>query len=387
MPIVIIVMFLISIGYVSAQLYLPSLPYITQDLNTINTFSKLTVTAYFVGLIFTQLIAGPLSDAVGRKKPLIIGITIGMIGAIFCSMAQSIHMLIISRLVQGAGTGVALAIARPILRDTYSGDELAKRTAQASGIAIGAMSFSPIIGGYLQFYFGWRAAFYAITIYLFCSLMVILFLLPETKKNPNGDRLHWSIIKNDVKSLLTHRHFLFGLSGHVAFFSSIVAWQTGGSIILQYGLGISPIQFGWITVFVSLSFMVGSLINSRVIEHFSQTKLIQMGSIVAVACGFWLMTIGILNQISVIAVAAAMMLYTFSAGFIISNALAIAFEDFVHISGIANSVYTFVQILGSALASVFISYTADVSTIPLGFVLLLGPAVTLAIKPLLIKEN
>lgn len=383
MPISFIVMLLISLSYVSAQLYLPSLPFITHDLHTVHTYTKLTITYYFIGLACTLLFIGPISDAIGRKKPLLIGITVGLLGALVCSTATNIHTMFIGRFVQGMGTGTAIAIARPILRDIYSGKMLAKRIAQITGIAIGSMSFAPTVGGYIQVHFGWRASFYTMCAYLFFTLISVFFMLPETNKNQSMDHLKSRNIKTNLRHLLTHRMFLTCTAAQVAFFASIVAWQTAGSIILQQRVGITPIEFGWIVTALSLIFMVGNLFNSKCLDIVNTLTLMRIGLLVGALCGLAFVAINYTGLINTHYVVTIMAFFVFAAGgMVVANSSALAFGDFEHIAGIANSTYSLIQMIGSALSSLIISYAADLSTVPLGLVIFCVQAfaLTLTIK-------
>src|SRR3990167_8473181 len=115
-----------SLGQIMSDVYLPSLPAIGIGLHAGSQAAQFSLSIYMFGFAISILVYGPLSDGIGRRKPLLVGLCLCLIGSIVCFSAQSIQIMIIGRLVQGLGAGATLSISQPILRDLFDGKTLAK---------------------------------------------------------------------------------------------------------------------------------------------------------------------------------------------------------------------------------------------------------------------
>ncbi len=144
-----IILLLATSGQIAADLYLPSLPFIAKGLKSPIHLVQLSLSLYMIGLASSQLIYGPLSDGIGRKKPIIIGFTLLVIGSIICLTASSIKSLIIGRCIQGMGAGCSISLSRAILRDIYTGKHLAKLGSYLAVCSVAIMASAPLVGGYI----------------------------------------------------------------------------------------------------------------------------------------------------------------------------------------------------------------------------------------------
>ena len=148
-----------SAGFICTDLYLPSLPSIAHHFHTTISLTQLSVAIFALGYGIARLFYGLISDAVGRKKPLIFGLFICLAGCLICLFAQNIYILLAGRLIQGFGGGGSNILARIILRDRLEGSKLAKYNSYYSMACVSLMASAPLLGGYLQHYFDWQANF------------------------------------------------------------------------------------------------------------------------------------------------------------------------------------------------------------------------------------
>ena len=150
------------VGQMSTSMYLPSLPSLADDLHVEAAGVKMTMTVFLAAFAAAQLFFGPLSDRFGRRPALFLGLGLYLLGTAACAVAPNLPALIVGRFVQGFGACAGPAIARAIVRDRYERAEAARvlayiGMAMAVGPAVG-----PILGGFLQVQFGWRANFTAL---------------------------------------------------------------------------------------------------------------------------------------------------------------------------------------------------------------------------------
>lgn len=181
---VIIISMLVALGPLATDIYLPALPELTKALNTTTSNAQLTLSIYFIGFAFGQLIYGPLSDRYGRKPILQIGLVIFIISSVIASLATSIESLLIARLFQSLGGCAGPVLGRAMVRDMFSPEDAGQVLSHIASVMAIAPAVAPIIGGALTIAYGWEANFIFLFIYGFVILLVMTIKLPEsnTKK-------------------------------------------------------------------------------------------------------------------------------------------------------------------------------------------------------------
>lgn len=366
----VIVILLGTGSQVAADLYLASLPSIAHYFHTNSTAAQLTVSIYMYGVCFSQCIYGPLSDGIGRRIPILLGLSICILGTLICSFASSINILVIGRLLQGLGAGAGLTLSRAIMRDLFAGEKIARYSSYFAIFSIAIMAGAPLIGSYILEFLSWQYNFIFLGIYFFLVLTLIFFVLTETNIHLHPENLRWPVIKKNAKTLLTSVHFLgYSFCGAFAY-GGILAWLTTGPILLQKSMGLTPIQYGWVTFFVAFGNAIGGFTNGRIVMNYGINRMIFVSSILMLTASILLCLFVYLDILTVKSVALPAMLYLFSCGFIFANSVAGALNYFPKISGFASSIYGTLQILGGAIYSTIISYSPETTQLPLGIAFL-----------------
>ncbi|HZE04452.1 MAG TPA: MFS transporter, partial [Solirubrobacteraceae bacterium] len=148
-----------AFGPLSLDMYIPGLPSLTRQLGATASAGQLTVTGCMLGLGLGQLVAGPVSDALGRRRPLLTGLVGYAIASVLCAVAPSITVLVIVRLLQGMAGGVGIVIARAIVRDLSEGETAARVFSLLMAITGVAPVCAPLIGGQVLLITSWRGVF------------------------------------------------------------------------------------------------------------------------------------------------------------------------------------------------------------------------------------
>ena len=203
-----------------------------------------SVTLYLLGYGIGQLALGTLSDSVGRRPILLVGAFIYTLACIGSVLASTIHLFLISRLVQGiaiAGPGIA---AKACLSDCFSGKALQKVSTYVGIAWSGGPILAPAIGGYLQHYLGWHACFYFLAGYSLLILVITCAFLPETKREK--EPLHLKAISLNYMKVLNHPVFIGCLICSGVIYSMMAVFNVMGPFIIQTSLHYSAIQFGHI---------------------------------------------------------------------------------------------------------------------------------------------
>ncbi|HCY38681.1 MAG TPA: hypothetical protein DHV02_02360, partial [Neisseriales bacterium] len=154
-----------SIGQIAAEVYIPSLPYISRDFQVSSSLTQLSIAVFLFGMSLPGILFGYISDFFGRRKILLIATSLSGCGTLLCLMAPNIYVLILGRFIQGLGFSGVGSLSRAILRDRMSGVELARYVSYLAMITVLAIDISPFIGGFLQEYFGWRPIFALLLVY------------------------------------------------------------------------------------------------------------------------------------------------------------------------------------------------------------------------------
>lgn len=261
---------LISLGYFATDIYLPSLPSLTQYFKASDNEVQMTLFSYMISFAIVPLVFGPLSDYFGRKKVILIGISIGIVATFGCLFAKNIYLMILSRFLQGVGLGGVLISSRTIASDLFTGKELARQISYITMLMPLTLAIAPTIGGFLQQMFGWKSVFIFLIGYLSIVAMWVVSR-PETLKK-------FSQIKVS-QIFLNYRFHLVNFS----FIKQILlvyptigmyAYLTTSPFLYQELIGLTPAEYGVLSLYVGGAIMLAGFINSKLIHYFSVTKIL-----------------------------------------------------------------------------------------------------------------
>ena len=232
-----------AFGPLSIDMYLPALPSMARGLDTSASVAQLSLTACLAGLAAGQLLAGPLSDAVGRRRPLLAGVACYAAASALCVAAPDIWALLALRLLQGLAGAAAIVIARAMVRDLYEGNELARFFALLLMVSGAAPILAPIIGAQLLRFTSWRGVFAVLAVIGAALLLVAACWLPETLPAARRQRGGVRGLLRDGARMLTDRQFTgYALASGLAF-GAMFAYISGSPFVLQAKFGISPQLF------------------------------------------------------------------------------------------------------------------------------------------------
>ncbi len=235
---------LTSMGPLSTDMYLPSLPDISQSMGTDDARTQLTLSVFLFGFAAGMLIYGPLADRLGRKPVLLSGLILFVLASIGCTFSPTIDVLIAGRFVQALGAAGPVVLARAIVRDLYRGPEAGRMLSHMGAIMGLVPAIAPVLGGVLHEAFGWRIIFAIIAALGLALLVLGAFSLPETLKNANRRASSPRQILRDYRHLLQNRGFRFYVAFACLSFAGLFAFISGSSFVLQDNYGLSPQIYG-----------------------------------------------------------------------------------------------------------------------------------------------
>jgi MFS transporter, DHA1 family, multidrug resistance protein len=258
----------------SIDMYLPAFQDIARSLHTTTARVDLSLSSYFIGLAFGQLIYGPLMDRYGRKRPLYAGLTLYILASIACSFASSVELLIVARLFQAIGGCAAAVAAIAMVRDLFPVKDNAKVFALLFLVLGASPLLAPTIGGYLTLAFGWQSVFIVLLSLAALIFAATVFTLPESyQPDPNYSLKPAPIIRNFLFVAGNPQFFTYAVAGSLAF-CGLFAYVAGSPLVFMDVYGLSKTAYSWLFAGLSVGFIGFNQVNSLLLTRYKSEQII-----------------------------------------------------------------------------------------------------------------
>jgi len=359
----------------ASEIYAPAMPAMGHDLGVGIDAIQWTISIYMWGVALCQLIYGPISEGIGRKKTILFGLLLFLGGTVLSRFAPSIQGLLWGRLIQGLGAAATAALWRSVFRDIFKGDDLAKYSAYLCSIVVFIVPAAPVLGGYLSTYFGWRSCFTFMIFYALLALLIILLSFQETSQHHHREKLKIRFAVSQYKTLLSSPQFMIPAAACCLTYGAFFAWFVTGPILLIKQIGISPVFFGWLTFFSSgITYFLASILNGRKIKSWGSSKMLALGWGLMIVSSVVILLSQLIFGLTFWGLALPVIFFFFGSALIWPNVFASAFTPFGHIAGYAGALYGFMQLGGGALFSALMSYLPDLNAYPVSIVMIVSAA-------------
>lgn len=271
---------LIAIGPLTIDTYLPAFPSITTELETTSAAVQLTLTGTLIGMAVGQLLIGPISDSIGRRRPLVAGMAVHVVASLLCVLAPNILSLGILRILQGLGAAAAAVVTTAMVRDVSSGVGAAKLLSRLMLVMGAAPVLAPTLGSQILRITNWRGVFVALALLGLVLIVVAVTSLPETLDLPDRRTGGVRSAVRTYGSLFTDRVFVglvlvTGLS-----MGALFGYVAGSSFVFQDQYGLSEQEFGLAFGAGSIALIGGTQVNGLLLRWF-QPRLILTAAAVA----------------------------------------------------------------------------------------------------------
>ncbi|RLM16508.1 Bcr/CflA family drug resistance efflux transporter [Gibbsiella quercinecans] len=267
-----------TLGPMSIDMYLPSLPGMSTEFGTDYATMQLTLTVFLLALGSGQIIFGPVIDALGRRKPLLIAILVYVLSSVWAAMAGSPDTLILTRFLQGLAASLALVTAMSSVRDRADGVRAAQIFAFLMTIQGVGPVIAPALGGVIGAQFGWRMVFIVLTGLGIMVALSSFVLLPESLSPEKRIRLNLRSIIRVYAEILTDRFFLLPALALALVFVFLFAYIGGAAFAYQEGYGMSTAQFGMIFGITGLAVLIGAMGSARLVTFMRIERLATCGA-------------------------------------------------------------------------------------------------------------
>ena len=313
-----------SLGPLSIDMYLPALPQMATDFQVSTLQMANTLPAYFMGLAIGQLIYGPISDRIGRKKPLYFGMALYAVASLLCILAPDHWSLIAARILQALGGCVGVVMARAAIRDCLDVQSSAQAFAQMMIVMGVAPIMAPVIGAVMLQYFEWQSIFILLSIIGLICLLCVHFFFEETLKVENRLKLNFKQVLILYSNILQDKSFRLPMLAGCLSGASLFCYISSASAVFMDGYGLSQQQFAFAFALNAMGIILISACNKRLANQFNVFQRLKIGGLIQVSGAIILLIAGFLSIAPMALVMLGMFLAVSGIGFTGPNAMAIA---------------------------------------------------------------
>ncbi|WP_410606251.1 multidrug effflux MFS transporter [Amycolatopsis sp. lyj-109] len=354
---------LTAFGPLSIDMYLPALPRMATDLHAADSTVQLTLSAFIAGLALGQLVLGPLSDAVGRRGPLLAGLVLYVAGSVLCAVSPDALLLVAARFVQSLGAAAGIVIARATVRDLFEGTAMTKFFSTLMLVSGLAPILAPLIGGQLLNWTSWRGVFVVLTAFGALLLAVVVFFLPEPSASRSPLRL--GQVMRTYGRLALDRSFAGYALASGLLFASMFAYISGSSFALQGVYGLSPQAYSVVFGANGVGIVLAGQLNGRLVGRVSERALLRSGLLLGVAGGAFVLA-SVLFRAPLALLLVSLFLLVSSIGLVMPNATSLALASHARSAGAASALLGVLQFVVGAAATPLVGLGGSGTAVPMG---------------------
>lgn len=346
---------LMAFTSLSTDIYLPAMPTMAGDLNG-NV--ELTVTGFLVGFAIAQLIWGPISDHLGRRTPLFIGMVLFIIGSAGCALSTDITQIVFWRVFQALGACTGPMLARAMIRDLFARTRAAQMLSTLVLVMAIAPIAGPLIGGQIIRLSTWHSIFWllvAIGVLMFISLLWLPETLPEerrVKASLAGAFRHY-------RALLTNGRFMRYTLSLTFYYVGAYAFITGSPFVYIRYYHVDPQHYGWLFALNIVGVMAMSAVNRRLVQRHALEQLLKYATMLAALAAVALALLVKLEIGGVIAIIITVFLLFSMNGIIAATSTAAALDAALNIAGSASALIGSLQYGSGIISSLLLARLSD----------------------------
>jgi len=355
---------LMALNALAIDVMLPALPYMGEALGISHENERqLVVAVYMFGFGIAQLAFGPLTDRFGRRAPLLVGLVVYVVCAFAATFAPTFAVLLAFRFVQGIGAAGTRVIATAVVRDKFSGREMAEIMALTFMVFMAIPIIAPGIGQIILLTGPWQYIFVFMGVLASAISLWAFFRLPETMHPEYRRPLSFGSVVEGFRIVVTNRQALFyGLAGTFLFGAMFGFISASQQIFVEiYGLGpYFPVAFA----VMASTIAVAQFINSRVVKRFGMRRISHTAVLVYLAMAVIWLILALAGPVQFPVFFGMFLVIQFMFGWAASNMNSLSMEPLGQVAGTAASVFGFTQTVGGALIGTYIGQHYDGTLVP-----------------------
>ncbi len=346
---------LMAFTSLSTDIYLPAMPVMADELQG---DAELTITGFLIGFALAQLVWGPISDRLGRRKPLFIGMLLFIIGSAGCALSTTIDQIVFWRVFQALGACTGPMLARAMVRDLFARSRAAQMLSTLTIVMAIAPIAGPLIGGQMIKVTSWHAIFWLLVV-IGGLMFIALRWLPETL--PPERRQQGSMLGafRNYSQLLKNATFMRYTLSLTFFYVAAYAFITGSPDVYIRYYGVAPQHYGWLFAVNIIGVMAMSVVNRRLVQRHALSSLLKISLAVA-ALAVVILATGVRLQIGGIGLIVASVFLFFSMnGVIAATSTAAALDEAGAFAGSASALIGSLQYGSGIISSLLLAWLRD----------------------------
>ena len=346
---------LMAFTSLSTDIYLPAMPTMAKDLHG-NV--ELTITGFLIGFTIAQLIWGPISDHMGRRKPLFIGMVLFIIGSAGCALSTSITQIVFWRVFQALGACTGPMLARAMIRDLFARTRAAQMLSTLVLVMAIAPIAGPLIGGQIIRLSTWHSIFWLLVV-IGALMFISLNWLPETL--PEDKRVKASLAGafRNYRSLLTNGRFMRYTLSLTFYYVGAYAFITGSPFVYISYYHVDPQHYGWLFALNIIGVMAMSVVNRRLVQRHALEQLLKYATMVAALAAVALALLVKLESGGIVAIIVSIFLLFSMNGIIAATSTAAALDAVPNIAGSASALIGALQYGSGIISSLLLAAFSD----------------------------
>ncbi|HEX8680059.1 MAG TPA: multidrug effflux MFS transporter, partial [Chthoniobacterales bacterium] len=265
------------IGPFAIDTYLPSFPEMETSLRATALQVQQSLTAYLIPFAVMSLWHGSISDALGRRRVVLVALVFLAITSVGCALAPSIETLWIFRALQGTAAGAGFVVGRAVVRDVYEGHVAQRVMATVTMIFTVAPAIAPVLGGWLHEWFGWRSVFYFLALFSAVLGVWCAVSLPETLHPERRQPLNPAFLARSYVRTLTDGRFLASALAAALNFAAVFLYISSAPVFLMRHLGLHETQFYWLFIPIPAGMMIGAAFSGQLAGRVTPARTVIYG--------------------------------------------------------------------------------------------------------------
>ena len=377
---------LMAFSSISTDIYLPALPTMAEALHAGTGAMEYTISGYLIGFSLGQFFWGPLSDRIGRRRPIAVGLLLYVVGSIGCAVSHGVEGMIAWRAVQAIGACASVTLARAIVRDLYVGRRAAQMMSTLMIVTALAPMLGPTVGGLIIAFAQWRAIFWMLAVVGLLTLAA-LYTLPETL--PVERRLREPLVRAfGTYGWLLRQRRLLGYAGVVGFlYGGIFAYVAGTPFAYITYHHVLPQHYGLLFALGSVGIMGMNVVNVRLVPRFGGDRLLRAGAAGAFVTGLATAVAARTGWGGLTGLVVPICLFVSCIGLIAANCITGALNLFPEVSGSVSALIGASQFGVGIVGSALVGALADGTPWPLGALVALFGTAAMACALLLVSRD
>jgi DHA1 family bicyclomycin/chloramphenicol resistance-like MFS transporter len=344
------------LGPFSIDSYLPSLPFISQSLHASPAQTQQTMTAFLVAFALMSLWHGAISDAYGRRRLTLICLAVFSVASLGCAISGSIHILMFFRAMQGATAGAGMVVGRAVVRDVFDGAAAQRLMSHTMTIFSIAPVIAPVIGGWLQVWFGWRSIFLFLVFLSACLLASSYRFLPETLAYEKRQRLELAFLARSYWKVLKQPAFMTACASMACTSIGFFIYLLSAPVFLVKNLHLKETEYIYLYAPVAVAMVSGAWISARCAGKITGKQTVVLGYIIMVVGAIWNVAYNVIFPPILFWSIAPVFFYILGNSVAMPSLSLMTLDLFPNQRGLAASCQGFVSLGANAFVSAFVAF-------------------------------